>query len=788
MTLSCLGKNCSGGDVTGFSPLVFHAAFAMAICAGLAACSSGGGSGRSAIPSSQQVPVTGGPQHPTSPNPTDPSGTADPDTKPTNQKLTLIDQLSIEHLDQEALQDIGAPAARGRIDDGELPGSRVRVGVLDFGVYTDHPAFEDISIREVYSHSTVDQTGVDFSHGTAVASLVAMTAPGVDIVSIAVDTADLNAATSTRARYDHYSPQRLRPFDSRWQKHLETAFSNDVDILNISIGFDGIISDYNTAALKQDLRREFGDAIDAMAQADTAEADRTVLVWAAGNANGVECNPSRQTPSCIRRRVAASDVEVLPGLASLYADELQDHFIVVVAVDTVVPYGASPGEAEGIAPFSNRCGMAAAYCIAAPGVDTSFAYYGQYFNDGSRNWVYAYDEGTSYSAPIVTGGLALIMDKFNYSATEARSRLFATANSQGNFSARSIYGHGLMDLDAATRAVGAASIVLGPSARGPGAPLSSTRLSFGPAFGASALRFLSGRRIAAFDEMAAPFWHDLGSLFSIHQTSLSAQLKSMHFDSRPASDGKRKYMQSAAFPSKPQMGFSNERAGYRGLGGTSLTLSWSAPASPIALQAFTTEGVDQQQPVTGAAIEWKPLGLGAGLLAERASALGVAAEGGFGRLSAESLYASLRRSLAAGYWRFDADSEAGVSLPSARGGMLTGIEPVFASRFSLSASRAADSRGNSMVRFALEQPLRAERALASLRAPVGRTKTGAVVFERWRTDFAPNGRQLDLSAWWSGETYDGGQLGLGAIYSRHPGHDGDASPTLSLLVGHRLTF
>jgi len=58
------------------------------------------------------------------------------------------------------------------------------------------------------------------------------------------------------------------------------------------------------------------------------------------------------------------------------------------------------------------------------------------------------------AAPMVSGGLALIMEEFS-SLTPAQvvSRLLTTANDSGEYSQTSIYGHGMMNLNAATAAV-----------------------------------------------------------------------------------------------------------------------------------------------------------------------------------------------------------------------------------------------------------------------------------------------------------------------------------------------
>ena len=56
------------------------------------------------------------------------------------------------------------------------------------------------------------------------------------------------------------------------------------------------------------------------------------------------------------------------------------------------------------------------------------------------------------------------------------------------------------------------------------------------------------------------------------------------------------------------------------------------------------------------------------------------------------------------------------------------------------------------------------------------------------SDFARDGRQLDLSAQWRQRLDMGGELRLGAHLGIEPGHRADAGPDLNLLAGYRLTF
>ena len=120
--------------------------------------------------------------------------------------------------------------------------------------------------------------------------------------------------------------------------------------------------------------------------------------------------------------------------------------------------------------------MAAQWCVAAPGADLVVAYYGP--DREGRAGAYGYStggNGTSFAAPLVAGGLAVLKHYFRdqLGNTEVLTRLYETADVtpdtvadgeqcpehldlDGDRSAcelSSTHGRGLMDLDAATRPV-----------------------------------------------------------------------------------------------------------------------------------------------------------------------------------------------------------------------------------------------------------------------------------------------------------------------------------------------
>ena len=137
-----------------------------------------------------------------------------------------------------------------------------------------------------------------------------------------------------------------------------------------------------------------------------------IFVWAAGNSGTSQ----------------SSGLSALP----LVVPELQGHFINVVAWDN---------ETQSLADFSNACGITQQYCITAPGTNISAGY-------STLN-------GTSFSAPIVSSAVSVIRQAFPYmNSSEITQLLFTTARDLGEVGVDAVYGHGMLDLERATRPVG----------------------------------------------------------------------------------------------------------------------------------------------------------------------------------------------------------------------------------------------------------------------------------------------------------------------------------------------
>ena len=141
------------------------------------------------------------------------------------------------------------------------PGEGVTVGVLDTGIDDADPAFRNITLIEQFLSGATDEDGSEFSHGTAVASIIAAedipdypydaqgVAWGADLVVFAIP---LGAAPEL------YDPVRIselpdvaRDFTADFEEILAWRLgSTGIDFLNLSLGVSGIIENYSEEVIR----------------------------------------------------------------------------------------------------------------------------------------------------------------------------------------------------------------------------------------------------------------------------------------------------------------------------------------------------------------------------------------------------------------------------------------------------------------------------------------------------------------------------------------------------------
>ena len=675
------------------------------------------------------------------------------------------------------------------------PGEGVTVGILDTGIDTAHPQIGDKTVVEQFLPDATDEDGSELSHGTAVASILA----GEDIPGFPHDAhgvawgADLVVfAIPLGEAPELYDPIEVSELPETAEYFAETfeeilawrSGSTGIEFLNLSLGVSGIIENYG----EEVVREPFAPMVASMVQEGVE--DKVIFVWAAGNEHGTACD--LPIPQCVDGEVVASSADILSALA-VHFPELRENTVAVAAI-------RPDGE---IADFSNRCGIAAEFCLSAPGDEILFAYFGPYEEEIGIRAVAA-GGGTSFAAPMVSGGLALMKQYFRGQIpnTDLLSRLLETADRTGIYADATIYGRGLMDLGVATSPVGAQVVAMGDRVGSASAALQDTGLQLGLAFGDALAPALEGQQIAAFDTLGAPFWYDVDTMVrvaarpSLHdrfrdfrQVSLSAPGGSLTGAVRlPIIEARGEPHSAPPVLYLAKSGTSPAASGHFGLARHSVVASLPVSAD-LSATLFTTEGLARQEPASGAALSWRapqaPVGLRAGWMGERQTLLGSEPDGAFGDLVAHAVFAGLEADTELGRWRLGGIAEIGTVNTQARGGVIQEFSSLATSAFALHATRHHED--GSALRVSFSQPLRVESGRALLTLPSGRTTAGEVIRSTLASDVEPGGRQVDLALQWQ-QPLEIGELRLGATLSHNPGHRENAGAELVLLSGWQHRF
>ncbi|MDC1415089.1 S8 family serine peptidase [Gammaproteobacteria bacterium] len=418
-----------------------------------------------------------------------------------------------EYQNQWGLDTVNASAAYAR----GATGLGITIGITDSGLDNTHTEISAgrLSGDSDLSYSNYTPNTRQQRHGTMVTSVAAGKQEKSDtspMHGVAFEANVLFIAIQLAEPDPDYDPVDLGTddgsgtvtdapdftgIDNFFSSLFEVYNQYDVDIVNNSYGYSGNIIDYTEAQV----RNAFPKTIAEMSQIGTPDSQKTIYVWAAGNAGGYA-----------DQGVDFSSPELLPGMAH-YIPEIQGHSIAVASVD----------ENGSISSFSSRCGVAQDYCISAPGGRITAAYptsssdTGIYIgnpNDDNYNSCiqdnscFAVTSGTSFAAPFVSGGLAVIADYFEgqLGSKEIVDRLFSTANKEGVYSDKAIYGQGLMDLGAATAPVGQVSAMLTGTLSGGMVPALFTGIQLtSPSFGDAVSNGVANQTIIFFDELDAPF-------------------------------------------------------------------------------------------------------------------------------------------------------------------------------------------------------------------------------------------------------------------------------------------
>ena len=657
--------------------------------------------------------------------------------------------LAVERALSVHLRPINADAAYAR----GFTGRGVVIGQVERDIDASHPELRGVLVEDPYrQYAAEDWAGVLFTpaeakdHALATAALAAGRRNGVSEQQQGMH----GVAYEAKVRFVSDLNSHFRSY--RLPDGVPQIFSKDATMLylndRVEIGFSAIgsISDL----IGREYTKEFvasarGGAIFALRQADTPAAQRTIWVFAAGN-------EELQHPS---------------GNAALpyFIPELKSHVIAAVGL----------GEDGAILSYSNRCGAAQDFCIAAPGQTYTAAGRELYEEthgavtdaEWQQNPAYQEFEGTSAAAPTVAGSLAILKQAFpELGNPELVTRLFRTANKRGIYADRSIYGQGLVDLDAATRPAGEMRLATTNRLSGTAATPQSSHLGFTGAAGTPAE--LAQTQIMLLDDLDAP-WYVTGDRFvrnpaldltATRIEALQQRLQYPETESQPWLDMAGKYHARGQLQYRPQQ-----------------TMQWAMRSAP------NQDSVAFR--LTPAVRAGQSLSFSLGALHEGKAFLGSKASGAFGQLSATSVMSEISKTWQLGSWTSKARASLGLTAANVSDGLLRESDPVVASAFALETTRQFR---HSNLRFSVSQPLRIESGSLRLAYPATRTRDRTLIVKETELSLEPDARQLDYEVSWMYAASSHSKVGLSAWATTNAGHARSASVKTGVAAVYQKRF
>ncbi|MFC5474592.1 autotransporter domain-containing protein [Paraherbaspirillum soli] len=261
-----------------------------------------------------------------------------------------------------------------------ITGKNVTIGVVDTDFNVSDPEYAGRLTKTVYSAGGANGN----PHGTEVVEALAGVSYG-----IAPAATIQGAASGTTGEGLILSSQIY-----------QDMFNKGVRIFNQSNGFGSITTPGTDAATYYNIYQPYA-------------AQGGLFIWAAGND-------------------ASAHPTLTAGLPALYP-ALQKNWIAVVAVNAVggaQGYSSSDTTPGVLSSYSNRCGEAANWCLAAPG---------DFISPSAGSRVY----GTSFATPAVTGTAALVQQVYPWmNADLIRQTILSTATSMGD---PATYGWGMLN-------------------------------------------------------------------------------------------------------------------------------------------------------------------------------------------------------------------------------------------------------------------------------------------------------------------------------------------------------
>ena len=302
-----------------------------------------------------------------------------------------------------------------------VAGGGVTVGVVDGGVYNHN---------ELKSKLVDSNTQFPDNHGTHVAGIIGALRNGSGIYGLAFDS-KINAVDIFLGKKSATTFDVINAIDK--------ILTEDIKIINLSFGVDTgnnytdsnclgnncIIDDAHIANVYSLYENTFLKAFN----------NNALLIFAAGN-DGDKNYPDPSLPAIFAAETIGDVNSILSGNA-----------LAVVSVD------ANNIKSD----FSNSCGLAKDFCLAAPGENIASLIY-----DANNSNALALANGTSMAAPHVSGAAAVLKGAWpSLTGSQIADILLKTATDLGAVGVDEIYGRGMLNLEQAVKAYGTNNVPLG---------------------------------------------------------------------------------------------------------------------------------------------------------------------------------------------------------------------------------------------------------------------------------------------------------------------------------------
>ncbi|SFV78117.1 Protease precursor [hydrothermal vent metagenome] len=387
--------------------------------------------------------------------------------------LVKSDDETTEYNNQYGLGNINAST----MYVGGYSGSGVTVAVIDTGVDIDHPDLVNNIATGGYDYVDDDSDaspsgqGAAMSHGTHVAGIIASMKNNIGMHGIAYNAKilPLRAGNSDGAlAYSSIS------------NSIDRSITQGAKVINASFG------GYSIPVSMADKWK-------------LAHNNDIITVHAAGNSSGV--NPL----------LSAS----LPFYSGY--ENLSSTLVAVVATDS----------SNNITWYSNRCGIAKNWCMAAPGDNI---YSTVAVDDNNYNGNYGTMSGTSMADPHVSGAAAVLRSMWpSKTAAQIVTILYDTATDLGATGIDDIYGRGLLNLANAYTAQGVLTLY---TSSGNNYALDDSSLVQSSILGDSLTHSLE---IAVFDKYKRDYYFNLSNIVQ-DLTTFSMADELSYSDSRVSVD------------------------------------------------------------------------------------------------------------------------------------------------------------------------------------------------------------------------------------------------------------